>query len=157
TYVDINPACEVGYGLSREQVIGRTVEDILGWEAAQVPLHHLRECVRTGLPQHYVARRSLAGRTTTIDVMFALVPEVAEGGDRYILTTARDLTEREQLEAQLRQAQKMEAVGQLTGGVAHDFNNLLAIIGGNAELARRRPPGSDTARFMDNIMRATER
>ena len=155
-YADINPTCEAAYGLPRDQVVGRTVEEVLGVEAAQIPLHHLRECLRTGQPQHYVARRTMAGRTTTIDVMFVLVPEVAEGGDRYIITTARDLTEREQLEAQLRQAQKMEAIGQLTGGVAHDFNNLLAVIGGNAELVRRRPTGN-TARQMDNILRATER
>ena len=155
-YADINPASEVAYGMSRDQVVGRTVEDVLGVEAARVPLAHLRECLRTGQPQRYVARRTLAGRTTTIDVMFVLVPEVAPGGDRFIITTARDLTEREKLEAQLRQAQKMEAVGQLTGGVAHDFNNLLAIIGGNAELAKRRPAG-DTTRQMDNILRATER
>jgi PAS domain S-box-containing protein len=155
-YADINPTSEAAYGLPREQVIGRTVEDVLGVEAAQIPMHHLRECLRTGQPQHYVARRTMAGRTTSIDVMFVLVPEVAEGGDRFIITSARDLTEREQLEAQLRQAQKMEAIGQLTGGVAHDFNNLLAIIGGNAELARRRPTGN-TTRQMDNILRATER
>ena len=155
-YADINPTSEAAYGLPRDQVVGRTVEEVLGVEAAQIPLHHLRECLRTGQPQHYVARRTMAGRTTTIDVMFVLVPEVAEDGDRYIITTARDLTEREQLEAQLRQAQKMEAIGQLTGGVAHDFNNLLAVIGGNAELVRRRPTGN-TARQMDNILRATER
>ena len=155
-YADINPTSEAAYGMSREQVVGRTVEEVLGVEAAQIPMHHLRECLRTGQPQHYVARRTMAGRTTTIDVMFVLVPEVAEGGDRYIITTARDLTEREQLEAQLRQAQKMEAIGQLTGGVAHDFNNLLAIIGGNAELVRRRPTGN-IARQMDNILLATER
>jgi PAS domain S-box-containing protein len=155
-YADINPTSEAAYGVPREQVIGRTVEEVLGVEAAQIPLHHLRECLRTGQPQHYVARRTMAGRTTSIDVMFVLVPEVAEGGDRFIITSARDLTEREQLEAQLRQAQKMEAIGQLTGGVAHDFNNLLAIIGGNAELARRRPTGN-TTRQMDNILRATER
>jgi PAS domain S-box-containing protein len=155
-YADINPTSEAAYGLPRDQVVGRTVEEVLGVEAAQIPLHHLRECLRTGQPQHYVARRTMAGRTTTIDVMFVLVPEVAEGGDRYIITTARDLTEREQLEAQLRQAQKMEAIGQLTGGVAHDFNNLLTVIGGNAELVRRRPTGN-IARQMDNILSATER
>jgi PAS domain S-box-containing protein len=155
-YADINPTSEAAYGLPRDQVVGRTVEEVLGVEAAQIPLHHLRECLRTGQPQHYVARRTMAGRTTTIDVMFVLVPEVAEGGDRYIITSARDLTEREHLEAQLRQAQKMEAIGQLTGGVAHDFNNLLAIIGGNAELVRRRPTGN-TARQMDNILLAVDR
>jgi PAS domain S-box-containing protein len=155
-YADINPACESAYGMKREQVVGRTFEDILGPEAAQIPLHHLRECLRTGQPQHYVARRTLAGQTSTIDVMFVLVPGEAEGGDRFVITSARDITEREQLEAKLHQAQKMEAIGQLTGGVAHDFNNLLAVIGGNAELARRRPTGNN-ARQLDNILRATER
>jgi PAS domain S-box-containing protein len=155
-YADINPACETGYGLQREEIIGRSPEEVLGAEAAQIPMYYLRECLRTGELQRYVARRTMAGRTVTIDVMFVLVPEPAENGDRYIITSARDITEREQLEAQLRQAQKMEAIGQLTGGVAHDFNNLLAVIGGNAELARRRPTGN-TARQMDNILRATER
>lgn len=155
-YLDINPACEAAYGLPREQVIGRTPQEVLGAEAARIPLHHLQECIRTGQPQRYVARRTLGDRTTTIDVTFVLVPEHTEGGDRLVITSARDITEREQLEAQLRQAQKMEAIGQLTGGVAHDFNNLLAIIGGNAELARRRPP-SALPRLMDNIARATDR
>ena len=154
-YADINPACEAAYGLSREQVIGRGPEEILGRDEAQMPLHYLRECLRTGQPQRYVVRRTMAGRTTTIDVMFVMVPG-AEGEDRFVITSARDITEREQLEAQLRQAQKMEAIGQLTGGVAHDFNNLLAVIGGNAELARRRPTGN-IVRQMDNILRATER
>jgi PAS domain S-box-containing protein len=156
TYADLNPTCEVAYGMRREQVVGRTVEEVLGKDAAQVPLHYFHECLRTGKPQRYVARRTMAGETRTIDVTFVLVPGQTDSGDRFIITAARDLTDREQLEAQLRQAQKMEAIGQLTGGVAHDFNNLLAVIGGNAELARRRPTG-DLVRQMDNILRATQR
>jgi len=155
-YADLNPTCEVAYGMPREQVVGRTVEEVLGADAAQVPLHYLRECLKTGKPQRYVARRTMAGETRTIDVTFVLVPGETDSGDRFIITAARDLTERELLEAQLRQAQKMEAIGQLTGGVAHDFNNLLAVIGGNAELARRRPT-ANLVRQMDNILRATQR
>ena len=155
-YVDLNPACEAAYGLPRAGVIGRTIEAILGPESAETPLQYLRECVRTEEPQRYVVQRTLAGRTRTIDVMIALVPAPAETGEQLIITIARDITERERLEAQLRQAQKMEAIGQLTGGVAHDFNNLLAVIMGNAELAKRRPAGSLPA-MMDNILRAGER
>jgi PAS domain S-box-containing protein len=137
-YVDLNRACEEAYGLSREQVIGRTVEEVLGVEAAQVPIRHFRECLRTGQRQRYVARRTMAGRTRTIDVVFIPVPEEQEGDQRFIMSTARDITEREELEAQLRQAQKMEAVGQLTGGIAHDFNNLLTAVISSLELIERR-------------------
>ena len=155
-YVDINPTCEAAYGLPRHQVIGRTVEEILGYEPAQLPIAHFRECLRTGEPQRYATHRTMAGITRTIDVISALVPGDGEDGDRFLLTSARDLTERERLEMQLRQVQKMEAVGQLTGGVAHDFNNLLMIIIGNATLMRRKA-SADPSKMIDNILLASER
>jgi len=69
-----------------------------------------------------------------------------EAGDLlYVNSTIQDITERRQTEEQLRQAQKMEAVGNLTGGMAHDFNNLLGIIIGNLDLLRDRQSGDPEA------------
>src|SRR5690242_2545643 len=70
----------------------------------------------------------------------------------------RDITEKKAAEEQLRQAQKMEAVGQLTGGVAHDFNNLLTVIMGNLEnLDRILPPTPSTQRIITAALRAASR
>ncbi len=71
-----------------------------------------------------------------------------------------DITERRQLEQQLRQAQKMEVLGQLTGGIAHDFSNILAVILGYANLARERcveDPSSKLTQYLGEVISASER
>jgi PAS domain S-box-containing protein len=76
----------------------------------------------------------------------------------YIQVIIRDITERRNLEAQLRQAQKMESIGRLAGGIAHDFNNVLTAIGGYAALALdQTPPTSPLHADLEEIARATER
>jgi PAS domain S-box-containing protein len=143
-YEDMNRATEIAYGLAREQVIGRPLEEILGIEPAQLPLRLMRDCIATGQNQRYTAQRSMAGVTRSIDVMFVRVPE-RQDGDYRIMATARDVTDRDAIENQLRQSQKMEAVGQLTGGLAHDFNNLLTTVIGNLELLSAQVAGDPLA------------
>jgi PAS domain S-box-containing protein len=79
-------------------------------------------------------------------------------GRSYIQAIVRDVTARKQLEADLRQAQKMEAIGTLAGGIAHDFNNILSAILGYGELARMdAPPDSELRQNIDQVLRASER
>jgi PAS domain S-box-containing protein len=76
------------------------------------------------------------------------------------VATYTDIAERKQLEQQLRQAQKMEALGQMTGGIAHDFNNILASILGYSNLALERcvsDPSDKLARYLGEVISASER
>jgi two-component system, cell cycle sensor histidine kinase and response regulator CckA len=84
--------------------------------------------------------------------------ELMYAGKRVRLVVAQDVSERKQLEGQLRQAQKMEAVGRLAGGVAHDFNNMLMVIKGHTELLLNvLPPTDSISRKIQQIDRSADR
>jgi len=95
------------------------------------------------------------GEIFPVEVLLTAVP--GENGPR-LHTVWRDITERKRLESELRQAQKMEAVGKLAGGVAHDFNNLLVAILGHSEMLESAlGPGSDLLVHATEVRRAGER
>jgi len=149
---DANPAAERLYGRSREALRGVRYDDLLAPESDR------------GLPPH--GSRAFPARHRRADG-FAFPVEISAGelhrGDRALrVLSVRDVSERElaetarrELEQSLRQAQKMEAVGRLAGGVAHDFSNVLAVVLGYSDLLLRDLPTAD-ARMRECVDGITE-
>jgi PAS domain S-box-containing protein len=111
-------------------------------------------------------RRAIAGESTTFHIEWkggsyaCHVEPLRDAGGQLqgAICMALDITDRRQLEEQLRQSQKMEAVGRLAGGIAHDFNNLLMVIQGYADLlAERLPAGDSLRRNAEQIQTASQR
>lgn len=96
------------------------------------------------------------GKKHILDV-FKLPIFYEDGGRKYLIVVAVDVTELKHTEECLRQAQKMESVGQLAGGIAHDFNNILMAVQGYAELLKIKLTDQDLVKFVDNILKGTDR
>ncbi|MDF1721384.1 MAG: PAS domain S-box protein [Minwuia sp.] len=131
-----NPAAEEAFGYTAAEVIGQDTFMLLHEDAAQVHRAAIARVEETGESPFIGKNIALDcvrkdGKTFIADLC---VGEAIVDGQRKYIGTIRDLTQLRAAEQQLRQAQKMEAVGQLTGGIAHDFNNLIAVISGNLEL-----------------------
>jgi PAS domain S-box-containing protein len=129
-------------GITPEETVGCTSADFFPAEVAQIYMTADRRVVETGEPIQQEVTETWGGATR--HYLNAKFPLRAEGGEIVgICSLTNDITGLKEAEERLRQAQKMEAVGQLTGGIAHDFNNLLAVIVGNAELLADRIGAND--------------
>lgn len=159
-----NPGAERAKGYSREEILGQhfsrfyTPEDL----AAGIPRKAIAAAAATGKYEAEGWRVRKDGSRFWANVVINVIKD-HEGEILGFAKITRDLTERRAADERRRQAQKMEAVGQLTGGVAHDFNNLLTIIVGNLETLQRDLPSASQAdlgrlkRSADNAMQGARR
>ena len=157
-YLLINAAGEELLGKSRDEIIGRTETDLFPAEESALVVEANRTVAASGEPR-ILTDRTLTTASGERTVETRMVP-IANGNGQtaLILAIVRDVSESKRREEQLRQLQRMDAIGRLTGGVAHDFNNLLAIIHGNSELVRDRlQPGSELAEMTDDVIGAASR
>ena len=139
TVESFSPSAETLFGYPATEILGRNVSELMPEPDRSAHDSYLARYLETGERRVIGVGRVVKGRRKDgsefpLDLA---VGEIATNGRPHFVGFIRDLTARERMEAELRQAQKMEAVGQLTGGVAHDFNNLLTVVLGNLEMLER--------------------
>jgi two-component system, cell cycle sensor histidine kinase and response regulator CckA len=161
-FIYVNDTACSSLGYSREELLSMRVHDIdpnfpeIAWP------EHWQEVRRRGAFIVESQHRTREGKVFPVEIK---VNYLEFEGEEYNCAFARDITERqeaekekERMQVQLRQAQKMEAVGTLAGGIAHDFNNLLQAVQGYAQLLLLRKDGDDDGqRELQQIVRAAER
>ena len=145
-FVDVNQrACDI-LGYSREELLDLTIQDIKA-DFDPEEIARMREELRPGAAiTWYGEYRRKDGSTFPVEIRLGTFEF---GGKKLFLASARDITERKQIEERLRQSQKMEAIGELAAGVAHDFNNILTSILGFTDLTLKG--GRLTERAQKNL------
>jgi PAS domain S-box-containing protein len=144
TLIEVNEAVVERYGYSREELLKMSIEDLVAPAVLkkQREERHFSAVLDSGHQTYGSELVTRQGDHIPVEISTTVV-ELQ--GEMYFLSIARDMTERQtatmmqkELESQLRQKYKMEAVGTMAGGIAHDFNNILAVIMTNLELMNRK-------------------
>ncbi|MFN4087983.1 MAG: PAS domain S-box protein [Alphaproteobacteria bacterium] len=158
-----NPACEALFGYGAAEVLGQNVRILMPEPYQREHDGYLRQYRENGVRRIIGIGREVAARRKdgTVFPMELSVGEATRGEQPVFVGIIRDISARKEAEAareQLQQAQKMEAIGQLTGGIAHDFNNLMAVMLGNLELIQDGlDPAGPSAKFIQTAIESVER
>jgi PAS domain S-box-containing protein len=155
-YRFVNKAAAAWLARSRDEIVGRTTTEILPADVA----HESQRLFDPRLGKPLRLERTFTypdGKTRSVDI--AHIPRLdANGIPTGYYSVVIDVSERLATEHRLRQSQRMESIGQLTGGVAHDFNNLLTVVAGNLDLLRLMVEDNAEARAcVDAALRAANR
>jgi PAS domain S-box-containing protein len=154
-FLQVNEAATNQYGFSDDEFRGMMVRDIRPDGREPSFAKHVDEWKQEGRHHGHWLHKRKDGKSFEVDVVSH---KLEYGGRSVRLVVAQDVSERQLLERQLRQAQKMEAIGRLAGGVAHDFNNLLMVIKGHTELLLDVLPVADhVTRKIEQIDRSADR
>ncbi|MCC6233783.1 MAG: CHASE domain-containing protein, partial [Verrucomicrobiales bacterium] len=156
TLVDVNDSFLAVFGYTRAEMIGRTVPELGIWADA-TERHQASEQLRQGKALRHVETR-VRKKTGELGVVLHSAELVEINETPCVLSVVLDITERKSIEVQLRESQKMQAIGALAGGIAHDFNNILGSIIGFTELARLASPDqTEVVENLDEVLQASRR
>jgi two-component system cell cycle sensor histidine kinase/response regulator CckA len=154
-----SPVCFTLLGYSANELVGQSIFELChpdDLETARAASKRLMTQLTIETITIRVRRKD--GGYIWVETTSQAVKNPKSGGVEAVLSVSRDITERRKLDDELRHVQKMEAIGQLAGGVAHDFNNLLTSIGGFADLLAKSMASDDERRAdVAEILKATER
>jgi len=154
-FLRVNQAAVHLYGYSAAEFEKMTILEIRPESQREKVTSYVKELEVDTEEHEFWLHQAKDGRTFEVEI---ISHELKYAGKRVRLVVAQDISERRQLEGQLRQAQKMEAVGRLAGGVAHDFNNLLTVIKGHTELLLNAlDPSEQITRKIEQIDRSADR
>lgn len=154
-----NRACEKLFGYESAEVVGNNVKMLMPPDIEREHDQYLINYQTTGIRKIIGISREVVGQRKDGSTfpMHLAVGETTHLGEPIYVGIIRDLSERNQVESQLRQSQKMEAVGQLTGGLAHDFNNILMLISINVEALLDQEFPARTRERLEQIEKSASR